>query len=115
LSKKDNNNCRCNLCSKEVKSEKALIKHYRKKHPNDAINLFGAIGTTGDKFSDKALSQLSKGSEHNKLRASTCELELSGLKVSYNKLNFKYQQLANANNAIGAIMANASAAVNTPD
>lgn len=106
MGKKTKNNYRCDSCGKEVKTQKELIKHYRDKHPTAPFGLFNAIGTTGDKFSDLLIKELHDELNRQRLNAGKVLGELTLLKGTHTALNFKYEQLVNAHNAITAIQAN---------
>jgi hypothetical protein len=53
-------NFKCNHCDEDVffATERAMIAHYRDKHPDDAYGLWDAIGTTGDDFADKCIERM---------------------------------------------------------
>lgn len=46
----------CNSCEKQFDTDKQMVAHYRKSHPDDAYGLWGAIGTTGDAFADNLVN-----------------------------------------------------------
>jgi len=61
---KKHKDIRCN-CGAEFNKPEELAEHYRKMHPNDAIDLYNQVGTVGDKFADIAIrhcSAIARGS-----------------------------------------------------
>ncbi|EKD89664.1 MAG: hypothetical protein ACD_33C00014G0006 [uncultured bacterium] len=113
--KKQNYVCHC---GEYFKTEKELISHYRKKHPNDADMLFDNIGKSGDKFSDKLIELLmmEKTMLNNNFINSDCELKETKLKLTelvnqYDRLVFNFNQLSSVVNISLESISNANKAI----
>jgi uncharacterized protein YpiB (UPF0302 family) len=103
-------NYECNLCHAGVVTEKQLIEHYREVHPEHSNDLFSAIGTTGDKFSDTYINMLRDEARLvEKCRDALKEAESAnkGLVEMLHAMNFKNNQLLRSINTISDITASA--------
>jgi hypothetical protein len=103
---------RCDSCGKGIDSRKALIKHYRKDHPEASDVLWNAIGTTGDMFADTLIENISIQSADARRSAFQYESNIKELEKANVELRFKVDQLSNSASAIQLILSNTAQAVN---
>jgi len=92
---------RCLICSKNVKTEEGLIRHYHKKHPNEAAMLYETLGTTGNAFADQLAHELSGALADANKRFIDLKVKNAALEIKYEDVINKSNVLARAITSIG--------------